>query len=153
MNRGRGNGSSKPTCLKDRGKRLLKVSSLGIIAREYRIVHTWERAVVLDKIRGTTEELCQFAGAPQQLLALVRGERVRGGRGLGEGDGWMGHGRRSVEGRDRVTHRTRRRLLWVIKTARSKSPSLQTTKRVDAPLRRVGTDYRSVASPDDHQTQ
>jgi hypothetical protein len=77
--------------------------------------HTWRRALIVDEVRGAPEEFCQFAGAPQELLALVRGEGVRGRRGLWVGDDWMGHGRRAV-GRRRRSGGCERtgRLLWEI---------------------------------------
>ena len=96
-----GMGSSRQIAARsrDRGKPLLKVGSLGIITHKCYGVHTWHRVVVVDEVRGTTEEFCQFAGTPQELLALMRGERVRGGRGLGKGDDRAGHCRLAVEKR------------------------------------------------------
>jgi len=43
-------------------------------------------------MRSTAKEFCEFASTLQELLALIRGEGIRGGRGLGEGDDWMSHG-------------------------------------------------------------
>lgn len=68
-----------------------KLVDLGIIEQECCVVQTWGRTIVVGEMRGTAKDLCQFAGTPQELLALVGGEGVRGGRGLGEGDCWMGH--------------------------------------------------------------
>ena len=64
---------------------------MGFIEHGCYAVRTWGRLVIVDEMRGTTEEFCQFAGTPQELLALMRCECIRGGRGLGEGDDWMGH--------------------------------------------------------------
>ena len=56
---------------------------------------------MVDEMRGTAEEFCQLSGTLQELLALIGRQRVRGGRGLGEGNDWMGHCRVVVRrGRD-----------------------------------------------------
>jgi len=55
--------TSKPACLRDRGKRLPKLET---IAHEcWTVLHTWGRTAIVDEIGGTAEEFCQFAGAPQ----------------------------------------------------------------------------------------
>ena len=95
---------------------------------------------MVDEMRGTAEEFCEFAGAPQELLALMRGESIRGGWGLGEGDDWMGHCRLVVErGRDGGAH-FMGQFLWAITRPEAKSPSLQTTQKWRATLARFGTD-------------
>lgn len=101
-NCGEWKGSSRSTATGSRslGKLSPTVSLLETIAQEYNGVRTWERTVAVGEMRSTAEELSQFAGTLQELLALLRRERVRGGRGLGEGDDWVGHCR-PVAGRRR----------------------------------------------------
>ena len=39
-------------------------------------VQTLERPIVVDEMRSAAKEFCQFAGAPQELFALVGCEVV-----------------------------------------------------------------------------
>lgn len=60
-------------------------------------MRTRERFIIVDEMRGAAKELSQFAIAPQELLSLVKGEVVGGGRGLREGYDGVSH----VRGRGR----------------------------------------------------
>jgi len=88
---------------------------------------TWDGdgVVMVDEMGGAAQEFCEFSGAPQELLALIGGEVIRGGRGLGECDDWVGHG---GGGRGGVARRMGQ-LLWVITRPEAQSASWQATQK------------------------
>lgn len=98
-------------------------------AYEYWTEHTWQGFIIVDEMRGAAEEFCQFASTPQELLALLRGERVRSGRGLGKGDDRVGHGRPAVGRRKDGDAHLMGRFLWVITRLEAKCPSFQATQK------------------------
>jgi len=115
--------------------------SWGFIGPKCYAVPTRRRLLVVDEMRGTAEEFCQLSGTPQELLALIRRQCVRGGRGLGEGNDWMGHFRLVVRsgGEAGVAH-FMGRFLTGDNTARSQIAIIASNTTVAAPLARFGTD-------------
>ena len=102
-------------------------------------------------MRGAAKEFCQFAGAPQELFALMRCERVRGGRGLGEGNGWVDHLGREEERRGCSPYGT---VLMGDNTARSQTAIIGGNTKVVAQLSLGPGPIRCQSQvPSDRKTQ